>query len=266
MTEQKYSAKESLNRIFREAIGQRVVSDIPGEIPEEVFSEDETLSKIAELLADSLPNENFYLPTPVRIGVGNNYVSIDRDGEIVLEGTSTVWDDIRVPLSSIKRLGFADPDWEQFQDNGTGSVGVYAPAFSNTVDQEVYFAIQIPHDWKLGTDLNPHVHWSPSNTDTGDVTWKLEYTVADMGSAFGTTATLAVTQAGSGTDREHQYADLGDIDMSSYTDPGDVSIMLLCRLYRDVSDGDDYNADAFLLETDFHYQKDSLGSKTELSK
>ncbi len=266
MTEQKYASKESLNRIYREIIGARVVSDVPGEVPEEIFSEDEVLSKVAELVADSLPNKNFYLPTPIRVGVGDNYVSIDRDGEIVLEGTSTVWDDIRIPLSSIKRLGFSDPDWVQFQDDGAGSVGVYALAFSNSVDEEVYFGIQIPHDWKLGSNICPHVHWSPSNTDTGDVTWKLEYTISDIGGTFGTTTTIAVTQSGSGTAKKHQTADFPEIDMSVYTDPGDVSIILLCRLYRDVSDGDDYNADAFLEETDFHYQKDSLGSKTETSK
>jgi hypothetical protein len=176
------------------------------------------------------------------------------------------WDDIRVPISSIARLGFTDPDWEQFQDDGATSTGVYALAFSKTVDQEVFFSIQVPHTWILGTNLNPHVHWSPSDTDTGSVTWKLEYTIANINGTFGNTATLSVTDAADGTALKHQYADLGDIDMSSYTAATDVSIMLMCRLYRDVSDGDDYDNDAFLLEVDFHFQSDSLGSLQEMSK
>ena len=153
------------------------------------------------------------------------------------------WDDLRVPASSAKRIGNSDPDWEIFKN------GVYALAFDASTDQEIMFSCQIPHKWKLGTNLNPHVHWSPSSTDTGSVTWKLEYTIANINGTFGATATLDVTDAGDGTAYKHQYADLGDIDMSGYTATTDVSIMLMCRLYRDVSDGDDYADDAFLLRS-----------------
>lgn len=193
-------------------------------------------------------------------GDGTNIAKCEADGTLVFEGDATVWDDLRVPVSSIKRLGNSDPDWETFLN------GTYGLAFSNTVDQEVFFVVQIPHSWKLGSDLHPHVHWSPSNTNTGSVTWKLEYTIADITGTFGATSTLSVTDAGDGTAYKHQLADLGDIDMSGYTDSGDVSIILVCRLYRDVDDGDDYNADAFLHEIDFHFEKDMLGSRLELSK
>lgn len=176
------------------------------------------------------------------------------------------WDDVRVPLSSIKRLGFSDPDWVQFRADGVGSTGVYALAFDKNTDEEVFFSVQIPHDWEFGTDLHPHIHWSPSDTDTGSVTWKLEYTIAAINDTFDVTSLLDVTDAGDGVSRKHQYADLGNIDMSAYTAATDVSIMLMCRLYRDVSDGDDYDADAFLLEVDFHYQIDSVGSRLETSK
>ncbi|KKK49070.1 hypothetical protein LCGC14_3138810, partial [marine sediment metagenome] len=173
---------------------------------------------------------------------------------------------IRVPVSSIKRLGFSDPDWEPFAEDGIGSTGVYALAFSKIVDQEVYFSVLIPHNWKLGTDLHPHVHWSPSDTDTGSVTWKIEYTIADLGGVFGNTSEESVSDVGDGVVNKHQVADLTNIDMSSYTDPDDIAIKLLCRLYRDVSDGDDYNNDAFLLEIDFHYQVDAIGSREEYTK
>jgi len=41
--------------------------------------------------------------------------------------------------------------------------------------------------------------------------------------------------------------------------------MLLCRVFRDVAN-DDFDDDAFLFEIDFHYQIDSLGSRTEYIK
>lgn len=187
-------------------------------------------------------------------------LKVDCGANKTIELQTTVWDDLRVPVSSIKRIGNSDPDWETFLD------GTYALAFDKSVDQEVAFFVQIPHSWKLGTDLHPHVHWSPSDTDTGSVTWKLEYTIADITGTFGSTTTMSVTDAADGTAYKHQYADLGDIDMSGYTDTGDVSIILICRLYRDVDDGDDYDADAFLHEIDFHFEKDTIGSRQETSK
>lgn len=201
-----------------------------------------------------------------QFGNSTSYANFDSTGDLSLVGDAIAWDDIRVPLSSIKRLGFTDPDWVQFQDDGSGSTGVYALAFDKDTDEEVFFDIQLPHNWKLGTDLHPHVHWAPSNTNTGDVTWKLEYTIATPGAVFGNTVFLSGTQAGSGSALNHQAIDLSDIDMSAYVNVLDISIMLICRLFRDVSDADDYNADAFLLEIDFHYQIDTLGSNAELSK
>ena len=201
-----------------------------------------------------------------RFGNSTNYTDFNSTGHLQLFGDATVFDDIRVPLSSIKRLGFTDPDWVKIQDDGSGSTGVFALAFDKDTDEEVFFAVQLPHSWKQGTDLDAHLHWAPSTTNTGSVTWKLEYTIAAINDTLGTTALLSVTDAGDGTAKKHQYADLGDIDMSAYTAVGDISIILICRLYRDVSDGDDYTADAYLLEIDFHYEIDTLGSNTELTK
>jgi len=198
--------------------------------------------------------------TAIGDGGTTNYTEFEADGTMEFNGAATVWDDVRVPLSTAKRIGNSDPDWEVFKN------GVYALAFDASTDQEVMFSVQMPHGWKLGSSLNPHVHWAPSTTDTGSVTWKLEYTIANINGTFGNTVTLDVTDAGDGTAFKHQYADLGDISMSGYTASSDVSIMLMCRLYRDVDDGDDYADDAFALEVDFHYEIDTVGSRAEASK
>jgi hypothetical protein len=45
--------------------------------------------------------------------------------------------------------------------------------------------------------------------------------------------------------------------------------MLVCRLFRDaagVGGTDDYDDDAGLLEIDFHYEIDTIGSRTETAK
>jgi hypothetical protein len=196
----------------------------------------------------------------LRVGSNTNYTDFDENGTLQFAGDGTVWDDIRVPASTASRLGNSDPDYEVFKN------GVYAYAFADNVDQELMFSVQVPHNWKLQTNLNPHVHWSPPTTGTGTVTWKIEYTIADINGTFGSTNTLTCKDAGDGTAYKHQIIDCGDINMSAYADSGDVSIMLICRIYRDVDDADDFVGDAFLLETDFHYEIDTIGSRNELSK
>lgn len=61
--EQRYSAKEALNRIVRLLKGSPPATDVPGEVTGEILSEDHALSEIAEIMAGSLPGESARLPT-----------------------------------------------------------------------------------------------------------------------------------------------------------------------------------------------------------
>lgn len=176
------------------------------------------------------------------------------------------WDDLRVPLVGVQQGGVKDPDFVQVKDDGSGSTGVYAWGFDSGSEEELFFAVQMPHSWKQGTPIRPHIHWSPSNTNTGSVSWGLEYTLSEINSAFGNTTILDVQQAGSGTAYQHQIAAWDEIDMSGIDS---VSAMILCRVFRDAGGAlgtDDYNADAIGLEVDFHYLRNDLGSRAEYVK
>lgn len=129
---------------------------------------------------------------------------------------------------------------------------------------QIFFEVQMPHCWKVGSRIYPHVHWSPDTTDTGNCTWKLEYSWANINDAFGAPATITATQAGSGTAWKHQLATFeagAGIDGTGKT----LSSMIACRLYRDAPT-DTFTGDAFLLEFDIHFEIDTLGSRTETSK
>jgi len=67
MTRQRYSIKESLNRILRSFQGKAVPTDEPNTVPGIVLSEDEALSDLAELLDGSLPNETATLPSAITV-------------------------------------------------------------------------------------------------------------------------------------------------------------------------------------------------------
>jgi hypothetical protein len=198
-----------------------------------------------------------------RIGTTANYSEFEADGTLEFVGDATVWDDLRVPISSIKRLGFTDPAWVQFKDDGAGSTGVYALAFDSGTDEEVFFTAQIPHSYDEGTDIYPHVHWTPSDGNAGNVVWGLEYTWQNINGTFGNTTIITVTDSTDATDRKHLYAAFAAINGAGMT----ISSILVCRLFRDANNAaDTYGSDAFLLEVDFHYQIDTVGSRTETTK
>ena len=175
------------------------------------------------------------------------------------------WDDIRVPVQSASLLGFSDPDWVQLVNDGASSRGVYALAFDgSTAVEEVFVAVQLPHDWKQESAIYPHLHWAPSSAADCNVKWQMEYSFQEIDGVFGNTTTITVTDSSDSTDRKHLVAEFPAIDMTGVTS---VSAMLTFRIFRDPTDGaDTCTADAFLLEADVHYIRDARGSILQFSK
>jgi hypothetical protein len=179
--------------------------------------------------------------------------------EKTLEFETTVWDDLRVPAQSTRiNPATSKPDFEIFLG------GTRTFYFDPSTAETVHFAVQLPHAYKLGTDLHPHLHWAPLNTNTGNVLWRLEYTIAMFDEVFIPTQTLDVLAAASGVAYAHQKSSFAPISGSAITK---VSTMLICSLSRIGGDSSDtYASDAALLEIDFHYQIDTLGSRRPTEK
>jgi hypothetical protein len=168
------------------------------------------------------------------------------------------WDDLRVDVTSGTTGNLNPPDLETFRD------GIIAKAFAPNATEQVYFDVQLPHTWKEGTGIRPHVHWSPgSSTNTGDVVWRLEYTWANAvnapGNTFPATTTLNVTQAAAGA-YAHQIAQWDEIAGTGKR----LSSVLMCRLARIGGDAaDTFTGDAYALSIDFHIQCQPFGSEEE---
>ena len=190
-----------------------------------------------------------------------------------LELETPVWNDLRVPALSVKVPTSGNPGFSQFKDNGAGSTGVFLYWFDPTAEEEVYFVAQLPHSYKQGTDIEPHVHWVSADTAPAsgtDVCWGLEYTWANVNGTFGNTTIIYGDEQSNGSGEtitvdKHYLTDLGTITGTSKN----ISSMLVCRLFRDATGAggtDDYDDDAGLLEIDFHFQIDTIGSRTETAK
>ena len=196
----------------------------------------------------------------------------EADGTVVFEGNATVWDDFLVNPDATSRGGSKAPTWggSAFKKSEDGtSQGVFLWMFSTTEENELYFTVQLPHKYKVGTALYPHVHWTTAvGTPTAtNVVWGLEYSVVAIGGNYPVTQTLtsssiinAITLTGT---HQHLISSLGSIPGTGIG----ISTIIICRLYRAAGHTNDTFANEVgLLSMDFHYEIDTEGSRSEYTK
>ena len=164
------------------------------------------------------------------------------------------WDDYTSPMSAGKVAGANVPGWAVFRD------GLYAYAFDDNKSEEIFVSIHISHTWKPGTNLYPHIHWSPgSSTASGTtVRWCIEYSIAKGYGAgvFPSTTTIALESTTDGTAYNHYIVEATD---GQAFDGVEVDSILMMRIYRDGTHANDtFSGDAFGLFVDVHFQEDRM--------
>ena len=178
------------------------------------------------------------------------------------------WNDLRVPLSATNVGAARQPTFKQWRDDGAGSVpGLYGQVFPHSSEREVFFDAQLPHSYKEGTRIAPHVHFSPlvAPADGETVRFGLEYTWANVGGVFPTTTTIYAEYT---FDSDVVYAHLiGGFDPDIDEPTMKVSAMIGGRLFRDALHvNDTHNEEIVVHEIDFHFLMESFGSEQEFSK
>ncbi len=185
-----------------------------------------------------------------------------RLGEEIAADDDVVWDDIRVVPGAFKLGGANDPSAQNWQPGGAGTT---FKVYKFQENDEVFFTVQIPHSYEEGTDIEPHIHWTPAdrgNEEIGTIVmWKLDYSWANQQGVFAPSATVSMSATCSGVDSRHQYADGNMIYGAGKT----ISSMLVCRLWRSAT-GDTWAGTTSaqspaVLEFDFHFQLDTRGSR-----
>lgn len=185
---------------------------------------------------------------------------------VTYTGSMTVFEDLRVSLSTARVPASNYPGFEQVNDDGSASIGVFAYHFAD--GQYVFFTVQMPHSWKEGSTIDPHIHFqTTSDVDPAD-NFKigLEYQWVNIGDDEPTNTTIVTRDVSTGVDSlgKHQLKDIvsGGVDGTGKT----ISSILLCRLFRAAADSDNYADDVIITDFDIHYEKDTHGSRDEDSK
>lgn len=174
------------------------------------------------------------------------------------------WDDLRVVLdngSSAAQMNYL-----------SGSSGPQIWYFRyNQGTEAMSFTVQLPHTWKEGSTIYPHIHWTPKSSTTGNVEWNFEYTWVNYDpvtpQVFPAYTTSSVVATGPFTANSHMITSLIAADAGISGTGKKISSVLVCRIWRNTDNANDtYNADAGGLFVDFHIQVDSWGSRSTYIK
>jgi hypothetical protein len=174
------------------------------------------------------------------------------------------WDDSMVPALAFK-TGASAPTIGTFGPSGGLQIYLFQPA---SVDDQVYFTVQLPHSWQEGqTNLKPHVHWTrtaaPSSAGLTNVVCGLEYSIQTINGAFSAPSTIRCTNYVASSNWTHQISSFPSIDGTGMK----LSTVLVGRMFREgTSDSDTYDKDVACLGFDIHFLQDSLGSTYETVK
>jgi hypothetical protein len=222
-----------------------------------------------EINLNRLANGDIKLWGETYIGDNDNYSKFDLDGTLSMEGDARVWDDMRIVPGSFDRPGIADPAYVAYYPNG-GGLGVYLPEFG--INDFASFTVQIPHSYHEGEDIYVHIHWTPGSRGVAEngnkVGWKIDYSWTNINGTFSDMQTLDLSDECDGTDHKHQMTP--DIVISG-TGKG-ISSMLVCNIRRSDTGTDDTWVSAttgqlpILLEVDFHFPINTIGSRERISK
>lgn len=197
-----------------------------------------------------------------------NGMSFQNDGSPILNGNSTNFTDLVINPATARNSGSTTPDWADFVPD----IPTYL--FDPSRQEAIAFQVQLPHNYKEGTKIYPHIHWAPMTTaGTSRATWVLVYQWVNLNGNFEVTSTsvsgfLVVGDGASPSvslaSKQHTITEMG----SGIIGTGKtISSILMCRLYRDGTNAtDNYTGDAALLSIDFHYEIDTFGSREQFIK
>jgi hypothetical protein len=181
------------------------------------------------------------------------------------------WDDLRFPLSGENfdiSSGRVDTDYF----NGT-------VIFANNArypDEPGKITCQMPHRWKEGSEIRPHIHWKQQSAN--EPNWLLAYKIEKNGEASAietdySNYTLLTKDTDSYTYVSgvlNQITNFGSIDMTDVS----LSDHIIFLLFRDTentsgefSGSDPSSLAEHMYEIDVHYQIDQdRGSRQEFIK
>ena len=185
-------------------------------------------------------------------GTVDNF-TVDQYGNIRLNGDASSWTDILVPLTTTRIGSNAKPDFIETE---------LAYGFpQNDITEKVFFVVQMPHSWKAGTTIYPHVHWKQTQNLTP--IFQIQYKWFNIGETVPPTWTTYTMGNLARPYLGGNFHQINDNPIGIDGTGKNISSMILIQLFRN---DNVYIGDALTYQFDIHYQVDSFGSDLEYIK
>lgn len=186
-----------------------------------------------------------------------NYSEFESDGTLKFNGAATVWNDIILQISNL-RPGNTPPTFAAFIN------GIYGFRFDAGVADEVHGAFEIPHDYKQGSNIVVHCHWSPTTTNTGKVVFGFEYAWATDSAAFVAASPIPTNTPATAPGVIHQLTrtDIVTITGTNFK----IGDIIAFRFYRQNGGTDTFTGNVFVHSIGLHYETDTVGSRQITTK
>lgn len=191
-----------------------------------------------------------------RTGKGSALSYEEMDGNITQFDTKTKdgWADIVSEFYT--RGGPASPGVSQFIG------GIYLLEFSDTDVLEAFANVHIPHSYKLGTMMYPHIHFSTTSNNAGTVRWGVEWTFARRHDSTGQTTFPATSTIYIDFPIPANSANVHFVAEAAQGAgiPGthiEVDGMVMCRVFRDPTHANDtFVGSVWAITADVHIEVD----------
>jgi hypothetical protein len=168
------------------------------------------------------------------------------------------WDDLRFPAQGINPAGSTSaPDVITTE---TGLPGCFS--FPGNANAMIAGVAQMPHSWRPGTAIRPHIHWSKDTGSADAVSWQLYIrhfgSPGDAQGAWSSAIDGTIAAGSQLVTGQHLVTTFGEVDMTGRGE----SAMMAWRLYR--RGGTDADAaDATFYEFDIHFRVEKGGTRQE---
>lgn len=187
-----------------------------------------------------------------RFGSATDNFSISASGHVTLNGAATYWDDMLVEMRESLKGTNAKPDWD------ATNLGLLFP--QNDPSEFIMLNLQLPHRWKEGSTIFPHVHIHQAANQ--NPVFKLDYRWINFGEAVPATWSTYVMDSLATAYTSGTISNIlkgAGISGAGKT----ISSILQMKLYRD---DNVYAGDVLAMSFDIHIECDSLGSNAEYTK
>lgn len=191
----------------------------------------------------------------INVANSTNSVTLGYRSALRVAGNTTVWDDLR---GGVNRNQSGINNYPTFVED---SVYLSFSIDSTSVNKNVAFLeFQMPHDYKEGTRIYPHVHYRHT-TGQGTPVFVWEKTWVNLGDVSAIAWTKHVTGTTTGTtDGTSQLVGDSGIDGTGMH----ISSIIKIHLWLRSTSG--ATKTCFVESIDIHYEKDAIGSNTISTK